>query len=142
MKDIILQIHSYDRYFVLFALVAVLVRSVPGWLTNRPFTNFDDKLSLYLVIFTHIQFVVGIILYFMSDLVQFNSDTMKNAGIRYWTVEHVFGMVIAVALITAARSTSKRMTVDMDKYRRLAIFNAIALIIIVGVLAMSDRRIL
>jgi hypothetical protein len=142
MHDILLYTHSYLRYFILIMLLAVIIKSVIGWMGNKPYTSLDNKLSLYLLIFTHLQLVAGVILYFMSDLVQFNRDTMKNAGIRYWTVEHVFAMLIAIALITVARSTSKRMTADMSKHKRLATFNIIAMAIILGTLAMSGRRIL
>jgi heme A synthase len=57
---------------------------------------------------------------------------MKDKLTRYWTVEHITGMLIAVVLITIARSTSKRMTDDVAKHKRLFIFNLIALVIIVA----------
>jgi hypothetical protein len=66
---------------------------------------------------------------------------MSDKMTRYWTVEHVFMMIIVVALITIARATSKRMPTDQARHRRLAIFNIIALILIIATLAMSDRRI-
>ena len=137
----LLHTHSLLRYFVLIMLLAVIVTSFIGWRGNKPFTRLDNKLGLYLVIFTHLQFVAGLILYFVSDVVQFNSDTMKNPGIRYWAVEHVTGMVIAIALITAARSTAKKMTLDLAKHRRLFIFNLLAIVIIIAILAMSGRGI-
>jgi hypothetical protein len=66
---------------------------------------------------------------------------MSDKMTRYWTVEHVFMMIVVVALITIARTTSKRMPTDLARHRRLAIFNIIALILIIATLAMSDRRI-
>ena len=140
--DILLPAHSYLRYFILITLAGVIILSVRGWLTNKPYTKLDNKLGLYLLIFTHLQFIAGIVLYFMSGVVQFNSETMKNATLRYWTVEHITAMLIAVVLITVARSTSKRMASDVAKHRRLAIFNGLALLIIVGTLAMSGRGII
>lgn len=139
MYTALLHSHSILRYFILIMLIVVIVKSVMGWLSNKPYTKLDNKLSLYLLIFTHLQLIAGVILYFISDVVQFNSDTMKNAGIRYWTVEHVTMMLIAVVLITVARSTSKRMTSDMARHKRLAVFNIIALVIIVGSIMMSGR---
>jgi hypothetical protein len=67
---------------------------------------------------------------------------MKDATNRYWTVEHVSMMIIAVVLITVARSTAKKMTVDQSKHKRLFIFNSIALIIILASIAMSGRGII
>lgn len=142
MHTALLHSHSLIRYFVLIMLLAVIIASFTGWIQNRRFTKVDNKLSLYLLIFTHLQFVVGILLYFVSDVVQFSNETMKNAGIRYWTVEHVVGMLIAIALITAGRSTSKKMSVDQSKHKRLFIFNLLAAVVIVVTLLGSGRGIL
>lgn len=141
LYQILLTSHSYLRYFILIALLLVIVMSLMGWLNNKPYTNLDNRIGLYLLIFTHLQFVAGIILYFTSDVVQFNDQTMKNAELRYWAVEHIFAMVIAVALITVARSTSKRLPSDKARHKRLFILNTLALIIILATLAMSSRGI-
>lgn len=138
----LLHSHSYLRYGVLALLIVVIVTSLMGWLGKKPYTNTNNKLSLFLMIATHLQFVLGFILYFVSPAVQFNSSTMKDASIRYWTVEHVSMMIIAVALITVARSTAKKMNVDESKHKRLFIFNSIALLIILASIAMSGRGII
>jgi len=113
-----------------------------GWLGKKPYTNTNNKLSLFLLIATHLQFLLGLTLYFVSPAVQFNSSTMKEASIRYWTVEHISMMIIGVALITVARNTAKKMTVDESKHKRLFIFNSIALLIILASIAMSGRGII
>jgi hypothetical protein len=142
MPPILLEIHSYLRYFILIMLVVVIARSLYAWSKNQTYTPVDNKLSLYLLIFTHLQLVAGLIVYFVSPLVQFNNETMKNDTIRYWTVEHIFGMLVGIVLITVARTTSKRMSTDLARHRRLAVFNSVALVIIVGVLAMGGRGII
>jgi hypothetical protein len=142
MYDILLNSHSYLRYFILIMLIAVIVRSLMGWIGNKPFTRVDDRLGLYLVIFTHLQLVAGVILYFRSPFVRFDATTMKDDITRYWTVEHALTMVIVVALITIARATSRRMAEDLSKHRRLVLLNTIALLLVVAILAMSDRGVL
>lgn len=138
----LLHTHSLLRYFVLIMLIVVIAKSFIGWRNNKAYTNTDNKLGLYLLIFTHLQLIAGLILYFVSDVVQFNSETMKNPGLRYWAVEHITGMIAAVVLITVARSTSKRLSQDQAKHKRLFILNLVALIVIVAILAMSGRGIL
>lgn len=140
--DIALQVHSYLRYFILIMLVVVIVKSTLGWIQNKPYTQLDNKLSLYLLIFTHLQLIAGIVLYFKSGLVQFNSETMKNDELRYWTVEHATGMIVAIVLITMGRSKSKKAVTDIGKHTRLVIYNVVALAIILGMIAMSGRRII
>ncbi len=141
----LLHSHSLLRYFILIALIIVIVNSLLGVMNKKPFGKWDNKFSLYLLIFTHMQLIVGLILYIMhltrDGLVQFSGAAMKEPLLRYWTVEHLTGMVIAVTLITAARTTSKRMTDDVAKHRRLLIFNAIALLIIVVTISIGDRSV-
>jgi peptidoglycan/LPS O-acetylase OafA/YrhL len=103
-----------------------------GLMNKQPYGKLDNKLGLYLFIFTHTQLLIGLILYFVSPWVKFGSTTMSDKLTRYWTVEHITGMLIAVVLITLARSTSKRMTDDLAKHKRMLVFNGLALAIIVG----------
>ena len=138
----LLHTHSLLRYFVLAALVVVVVISLQKWLGQKPYSKFDHTAGLYLFIFTHFQLLVGILLYFKSDLVQFNSTTMKTTELRYWAVEHITLNLIAIVLITLARTTSKKMTDSTQKHKRMFLFNAIALVIIVISVAMSGRGII
>lgn len=135
----LLHTHSLLRYFVLIMLIAVVVISLQKWLGKKPYSKLDNTLGLYLFIFTHLQLLVGILLYFKSDLVQFNASTMKNAELRYWAVEHVSLMLIAVVLITMARITSKKLTDPVAKHKRMFVFNSLALVIIVISIIMSGR---
>jgi len=135
----LLHSHSALRHLILLALIVVIIKSLSGWLGKKPYTNLDNKLGLYLFIFTHLQLLLGIFLYFLSDVVQFNEGTMSNKELRYWAVEHVSIMAIAITLITMARITSKKMTSDEAKHKRMAIFNAIALLLILMAIAMSGR---
>ncbi|MCU0357883.1 MAG: cytochrome B [Cyclobacteriaceae bacterium] len=138
----LLHTHSLLRYFVLIALVLVIINSFLKWSGKKPFTKLDNSLSLYLFIFTHFQLLIGLVLYFVSDLVQFNSGTMSNSELRYWAVEHISLNLIAIILITMARITAKKMADDIAKHKRLLIFNAIALLLIFISLSMSGRGIL
>jgi hypothetical protein len=139
MYNALLFIHSYVRYIVLILLIVVIIASAIGLVNKKPYSNSDNKLGLFLLIFTHLQFLVGIILYFVSPAVIFSGEAMKDSTTRYWLVEHGFGMIVAIALITAARATSKKMTDAQAKYRRLLIFNLIAFLIIVLTISFSGR---
>lgn len=139
MYNALLITHSYLRYVVLILLIVVIIASLIGLINKKPYSNADDKLSLFLLISTHLQLLVGLILYFVSPVVVFSGEAMKDSSTRYWLVEHGFGMLIAIALITAARVTSKKMTDSLAKHRRLLVFNLIAFIIIVLTISVSGR---
>jgi hypothetical protein len=110
-----------------------------SWQQKSTYAPLDDKFSLWLFIFTHTQLLIGLILYFTSPVVIFSGASMKDSVARYWLVEHVAMMLIAVVLITMARITAKKMTDAVAKHKRLFIFNAIALIIILVAIAQSAR---
>jgi hypothetical protein len=142
MDIALLHTHSAIRYLVLILLVVVIVKSFLGWIGKKPFTSLDNKLSLFLSSFTHLQLLVGLVLYFVSPRVIFSAETMANKALRYWAVEHIVGMLIAVVLITVARASAKRLTDDTAKHKRLFILNALAAVIVIVILGMSGRGIL
>lgn len=139
MHSLLLLTHSVVRYFLLIALVLVLIRSLMGWLNKTPYSKFDDKASLGLFMLTHTQLLLGIILFFVSPIVIFSGSSMKDPIARYWLVEHNTGMIIAIVLISIARISIKKMTSDVAKYKRLFIFNTVALVIILAMIAQSQR---
>jgi uncharacterized membrane protein len=132
-------LHSSFRYLVLILLIVVVLKSLLGWLNKSKYEGIDNKLSLWLLITTHLQLVVGLLLYFVSPFVRFDSTTMKDSTTRYWTVEHFFMMILAITLITIARISHKKLTTDGSKFRRLFVLNATALIIIIVAIIMSQR---
>lgn len=138
----LLHTHSLLRYFILIALVVVIIKGLIGLINKQPYGKWDNKLGLYLFIFTHMQLLAGIILYFVSPFVQFGPETMSDKVTRYWTVEHIFSMLVAVVLITLARTTSKKMTNDADKHKRMVIFNFVALVVILTMIWHSGRPLL
>lgn len=131
---ILLYAHSILRYLILILLIVVIVQSLMGWLNKKPYGAADNRTGLILFILTHTQFLIGLILYFFSKAVE--------TGVRYWKFEHATMMLIAVVLITLARTTSKKMSNDEAKHKRMFIFNAIALVIILVTIWMSGRGIL
>jgi hypothetical protein len=140
-SGVLLLIHSVLRYFILILLLIVIVQSLVGWLNRKPYGVMENRTGLFLFITTHTQLLVGIILFFVSPVVMFSSEAMKNPMTRYWLVEHNTAMLIAIALITMARTTSKKMSDPNAKHKRMFIFNTLALIIILLTIWLSKRGI-
>jgi hypothetical protein len=142
MHSLLLVTHSILRYFILISLVWIIVRSLTGWLNKTGYVKLDDQLGLGLFMLTHTQLLLGIILFFVSPVVIFSGASMKEPLARYWLVEHNTGMLVAVALITMARTTSKKMTDSISKHKRMFIFNGIALVVILLMIFQSKRGLL
>ncbi len=135
----LLHTHSGLRYVLLFFMVAVLLKSLLGWAKNMPFGKLDNGLSLGLFISSHLQLVLGFILYFVSPNVQFTGAAMSEKAIRYWTIEHWVMMLVAIVLITLARAGLRKIKIDDLKHRRLFLWNLAALVIIVVAILQSGR---
>ncbi|TSD64866.1 cytochrome B [Inquilinus sp. KBS0705] len=131
--------HSGFRYIVVLLVVIAIVRAFADWAGKKPYTEGNRKLNLFAMISAHTQFLLGIILYFLSPYVQFNSTTMKNFDTRYWTVEHITMMLIAIVLITIGHSKSKRALTPVAKNKAIAIFYTIAFVIVVIAIVASKR---
>ena len=125
-------LHSGFRYIVFVLILVAIIQSLLGWLGKKPYTEVNRKINLFTLISAHTQLLIGIVLYFLSPLVQFNSNTMKDAATRYFTVEHWVMMLVAIALITVGYSKSKRKLTAESKHKTIAIFYIIAFLIILG----------
>ncbi|SCW87997.1 cytochrome B [Mucilaginibacter sp. NFR10] len=129
------EFHSGFRYIVIVLVLLALIRAFMGWLGKRPYGEGNRKLNLFAMISVHTQFLLGIILYFLSSNVQFTKETMKNPITRYWTVEHWVIMLIAIALITIGHSKSKKAALPEGKHKAIAIFYLIGVVLIsVGIM--------
>lgn len=133
------ELHSGFRYIVLVLLLLAIIGAWAGWLGKKPYSEGNRKLNLFTLISVHTQLLIGLILYFLSPLVQFNSQTMKDDTTRYWTVEHLTGMIIAIVLITIGHSKSKKAALPEGKHKAVAIFYTLALVIIVVTILFSKR---
>jgi len=127
---IIKNLHSGFRYIVFLLLVIAIIKAISSWLGNKPFTEGDKKLNLFTLISAHTQLLIGLVLYFISPVVQFNANTMKDPLTRYFTVEHWVMMLIAIVLITIGYSKSKRGTTDTGKHKTVSIFYTTAFLVI------------
>src|SRR6201986_4709334 len=130
--EIFRDLHSWFRYVVFVLVVLAIILALVGWLGRRPYTEGNRKINLFALISAHTQLLIGIVLYFLSPYVQFNSDTMKNDTTRYYTAEHWVMMLIAIILITVGYSRSKKIIMPESKHRTVAIFDLIALFVIIG----------
>jgi hypothetical protein len=140
MHAILNTIHSYNRYLLLALLIFVTVRALMGWLGKRPYEKLDNATGGALVGLTHLQLLVGLIQYLLTSAYTKAAfadmgAAMKNPWLRYFAVEHISMMLIAVVLIQTGRTLAKRRSDDTAKHRTVAIYTGIALLLILASLA-------
>lgn len=131
----LLHTHNMFRWLVLIALVLALVFALAGWLNKKEWTKRDKITGLVLTIFMDIQFLVGFILYaFVSPFTKIAfadfGAAMKNADLRFYAVEHILIMVIALVFVHIGKSKTKKLQVPWKKHRAAAIWFGLALILV------------
>ena len=106
------KLHHYLAYTVLIFVTLFTFYSLWRWLTGREYPARDKLLGLIAMLATHIQFTLGLVLYFLSPTVQqaFKDFglAMKSSNLRLNALEHPLVMLIAAVLITVARIKTKR----------------------------------
>ncbi|GGI22853.1 hypothetical protein GCM10008119_04720 [Pedobacter mendelii] len=128
MYQILKSAHSGWRYIVLILLVVAVIKALSGWLGNKIYTDGDRKLNVFTLISAHIQLLIGLAIYFMGDWYKVDSS---NAVGRYWKMEHISMMIIAIVLITVGNSKSKKAAEAVAKHRTISVFFGLALILII-----------
>lgn len=124
--------HSFIAYIALIVLVVASINAIIGLSSKKEFTDKDRKISLFGLIFTHIQLLIGILLYFVSPLVQSFSVAMKDSTMRLYALEHPLINIIAVVLITVGFSKHKKAATSNAKFKSIAVMYTIGLLLILS----------
>ncbi len=131
-------IHSTLAYAVLAVLVIAVVNAFLGLSAKRNFTPKDRSLSLVALIFSHIQLVVGLVLWFDSPLGKEAMSQMSNSAMRLTAMEHPLVNIIAIALITIGWSKHKKEISSNGKFKKIGIFYALGLILFLSRIPWSN----
>jgi hypothetical protein len=132
----LLDLHNFLRWIIIFLGIIAIYRSFVGMTNNKPFTATDKKIGLFFMISAHITLLVGLYQWIVGPLGLQNIKNMGFAAImkdpvyRFFAVEHMTGMIIAIVLITIGRGVSKKNIPDATKHKKTFWFFLIAMIII------------
>ncbi len=123
--------HSGLRWIVLILILAAIFNAI-ACKSSGKYEKKDKMLNLFAMVFLHIQLLLGIVLYFMSAKVTFAEGWMKNAMTRFYGMEHVLIMLIAITLITIGRKKAEKASLAANKHAAIIKFYAIGLILILA----------
>lgn len=138
MYTILKHAHSGWAYLLLLVLLIATANALIGFFGKKEFGNKDFSLALVGLIVTHIQLLLGLVLWFIGPyfsilLEDFGSlMTPESRGIRLLALEHPITMIIAVALLTVGYSKHKKKIVSNGKFKMLAIFYTLAFILVLS----------
>lgn len=133
----LLHLHNLLRWVILILLLVALFRHLAGMNNKRQVSAGDKKVDLFLMIAAHITLLVGLYQWIAGPwglkLITENgmSVVMKNSAYRFFAIEHLTGMLIAIVLITIGRGKVKR-AVDYTAHKKAFWFFLLALIVILA----------
>ena len=135
--EIVKNLHSYFAYVVLLILILAVLNALTGWFGKREFRfDKDLRVSLFALILSHIQLVIGLILFFVSanglKAIQTLGMGGLNSAARLLAIEHPFTNILAIALITIGWSRHKKKMEDVAKFKSIAIFYGLGLLLILS----------
>ena len=134
MYNTVQTLHSYWAYIVLLVLVLATLNALYKTFADKEYEAKDFRISLFTLIVSHIQLLIGLVLYFVSPRLSLFSESgmgeiMKDSVNRLYLVEHPLINIIAVALITIGYSKHKKKLTSPSKLKIIAIFYTIALVL-------------
>src|SRR5262245_14145645 len=136
MYSAFLLIHSTLRWVVLLLALVALGRAIRGVMGRLEWKPADQAVGAWFTGSLDLQMLLGLVLYiFLSPVTrQAFADmgaAMRNTPLRFFPVEHITGMIVAVVLAHIGRARSKKGTDAGQRHRSALIFYALALVIMV-----------
>lgn len=145
MYEILLFAHSWLRWVALVLFIVVIVTSLQGMGGGREYTSSNKKMGTFLIASLHLQLLIGVLLYFFYSPI--TTSALKNMGlamkvadVRYWAVEHISIMIVAVAIAQMGSIRVKKSSASSKKFKLQAIFYGIALLLILSRIPWTDGR--
>jgi len=133
----LLHLHNALRWIILLIALITLLKYFIGWFSQKPWKKSDNILGAVFTGLIDVQLLTGLILYaFVSPITkaafQDFGAAMKNADLRFYTVEHAFMMIIAIVLVHVGRAKSKKANGSKAKFATSLLFLGIAYVIILA----------
>lgn len=144
MYNAVSHAHSGLRWVALFLLVFAIFNAARSQSSGK-YEKKDKMINLFAMVMLHVQLLIGGILYFISPKVQFvegwMSSNVAEGMYRFYGLEHILGMIVAIAVVTMGRSKAeKKLKGTRDKHRRVMISYTIGLLIILAMIPWPFRE--
>ncbi|MFL5739744.1 MAG: hypothetical protein ACJ75B_05970 [Flavisolibacter sp.] len=146
LYNFLLHAHSVGRWIVLLLLLFAILNSLIAG--DRPYIRTDNRLGLLLTIFADLMLLIGAYLWYAGSwgyqtIQRMGGLTavMKDPTARFYVVEHLAGMLIAIILIHIGKAQGRKKISDRAKHRRTMIFYFLALLIILASIPWPFRAI-
>ena len=134
--DLIISLNSNLEHLALIFLVVATLNAFWGLISKRSFGIKDLRLSLFTLIFSYIQMLMGITSYFVSNYFFAWENgvgaVIRDSNLRIYLIQRPITNILAIVLITMGWSLHKKASVDRKKYFRIAVFYGVGLLLLLS----------
>ncbi|MCP4457965.1 MAG: hypothetical protein GY816_08075 [Cytophagales bacterium] len=130
--NIVFHAHSGLRWLILLLIVFLILKSLIGWFSGGIYSKFDKILGSATVGLLDLQLILGFLLYFLHSAFTKNlTFNMSNTSERFWSVEHLILMILAISAAHIGKVKAKKSEINRTKFKFQAIFFFISLILMI-----------
>jgi hypothetical protein len=133
---VLLFLHSWLRWGVVALIVIALTRALRGARSDVPWSDADSRVRVASVAAFDTQVMLGVLLFFVSPMTPKSGAAfgayMKVSQLRFFTVEHGFAMILALAALHVGSVKSKRADNDHDRHKKWAVAVSVALFFVLA----------
>lgn len=142
MYSLVLTLHSLVRWLVVGLAVLGIARGLAG--KDTPWTAIDETARKWLPHAFTLQLLVGLALYGglspSTKLAMGNMGAaMKDPTLRFWAVEHLTVMIIALALAHIGGARTRRATEPAAKRKTMLTFFGLATVLVLWAIPWKSR---
>jgi len=135
LYSVFLSIHHYLSWGVVLVLILAAGKAWKSLLFKNRWTSTDTILASLLMVGADLQLLLGIVLYAALSPVTrqaFNNfgAAIADPGIRFFAVEHIAMMVVAVIILYIVKSRVRKAQFNARKHRMSAIWYTVALALV------------
>lgn len=142
--EVVLILHNLTRWAILILGILALINALTGVLGKRAYTAGDNRSSLLFMISCDVQFLLGLLLYFIGPwfgLLKNNTkEVMQSNAMRFFAVEHASMMILAWLLVHIGRIAVKKAPTDASKHKRMLIYFGLAICLILAAMPWPFRE--
>ena len=143
MYNVLLFAHNLFRWIIILFLLINIVRHFIN--AKKSWAKTDNSLALILMISAHITLLIGIYQWVVGPWGLKNIQAigfgavMKDSASRFWAIEHLTGMLIAIVLITIGKGVGRKRIPSVARHRKAGFLFLAALVVILLVIPWPGR---
>lgn len=123
MYALTLWVHSWLRWLVVEVALVACARALRGQRRRSPWSSTDERWTQLFLGALNLQFLLGLLLYvWLSPIVRAalrdSGAAMTSAVLRFFAIEHITAMIIAIAVAHTGLSRARKLGADTARHRR------------------------